>query len=214
MPMDRISDSEPPKDLPWPLPRPPHGAARPGRRMPLVGLGTGALTGSPCYRAVRYALEVGYRHLDTATMYDNERGVGRAIRDSGLPRDQVFVTTKLPPEHAGRERPTLDDSLRALQMDDVDLWLVHWPPPRPGPGPDLEGAPGRPRRSGLSPPAATTSCPSPRSPPSSTFPSAWSASWSVPWPMSTWSWSTGRATLANRPHLALLERVRYALQTI
>jgi 2,5-diketo-D-gluconate reductase A len=97
--------------------------------MPLVGLGTGALTGSQCYRAVRYGLEVGYRHLDTATMYYNEREVGQAVRDSGLPRRQVFVTTKLPPEAAGRERRTLEDSLRALGMDYVDLWLVHWPPP-------------------------------------------------------------------------------------
>ena len=97
--------------------------------MPLVGLGTGALTGSQCHRAVRYALEVGYRHLDTATMYHNEHEVGQAVRDSSLPREEVFVTTKLPPEAAGQERRTLHDSLRALQMDYVDLWLIHWPPP-------------------------------------------------------------------------------------
>jgi 2,5-diketo-D-gluconate reductase A len=54
--------------------------------------------------------------------------VGRAVRDSGIPREQVFVTTKLPPGAAGRERRTLDGSLRALGMDHVDLWLVHWPP--------------------------------------------------------------------------------------
>ena len=77
---------------------------------------------------VRYALEVGYRHVDTAAMYRNERDVGRAVRDSGVPREQVFVTTKLPPGDAGRERRTLDNSLRALDMDYVDLWLVHWPP--------------------------------------------------------------------------------------
>jgi diketogulonate reductase-like aldo/keto reductase len=62
-------------------------------------------------------------------MYRNERDVGRAVRDSGVPREQVFVTTKLPPGDAGRERRTLDNSLRALGMDYVDLWLVHWPPP-------------------------------------------------------------------------------------
>jgi 2,5-diketo-D-gluconate reductase A len=96
--------------------------------MPLVGLGTWQMTGSRCQAAVRTALEVGYRHLDTATMYRNERDVGQAVRDSGVPRGEVFVTTKLPPGNAGRERRTLDDSLRALGTDYVDLWLVHWPP--------------------------------------------------------------------------------------
>jgi 2,5-diketo-D-gluconate reductase A len=96
--------------------------------MPLVGLGTWQMTGARCQAAVRAALQVGYRHIDTATMYRNERDVGRAVRDSGVPRGEVFVTTKLPPGAAGRERRTLDDSLRALGMDYVDLWLVHWPP--------------------------------------------------------------------------------------
>jgi 2,5-diketo-D-gluconate reductase A len=93
--------------------------------MPLVGLGTWQMTGARCQAAVRVALEVGYRHIDTATMYRNEGEVGRAVRDSGVPREQVFLTTKLPPGAAGRERRTLDNSLRALGMD---LWLVHWPP--------------------------------------------------------------------------------------
>jgi 2,5-diketo-D-gluconate reductase A len=96
--------------------------------MPLVGLGTWQMTGARCQAAVRAALQVGYRRIDTATMYRNEREVGRAVRDSGLPREQVFVTTKLPPGNAGRERRTLEGSLRALGMDYVDLWLVHWPP--------------------------------------------------------------------------------------
>jgi 2,5-diketo-D-gluconate reductase A len=100
----------------------------PGGAMPLVGLGTWQMRGARCQAAVRAALEVGYRHIDTATMYGNEREVGRAVRDSGVPREQVFVTTKLPPGAAGRERRTLDDSLRSLGMDHVDLWLVHWPP--------------------------------------------------------------------------------------
>ncbi|MCA1691813.1 MAG: aldo/keto reductase [Actinobacteria bacterium] len=98
--------------------------------MPMVGLGTWQMTGSQCYRAVRYSLEVGYRHIDTAAIYGNEREVGRAVRDSGLPRDDVFVTTKLPPRDAGRERPALEASLRALGMEYVDLWLIHWPPSR------------------------------------------------------------------------------------
>jgi 2,5-diketo-D-gluconate reductase A len=96
--------------------------------MPLVGFGTWQMTGARCQAAVRTALEAGYRHIDTATMYRNERDVGRAVRDSGVPRGEVFVTTKLPPGNAGQERRTLDDSLRALGMDHVDLWLVHWPP--------------------------------------------------------------------------------------
>jgi 2,5-diketo-D-gluconate reductase A len=100
----------------------------PGGAMPLVGLGTWQMTGTRCQAAVRAALDVGYRHIDTATMYGNEREVGRAVRDSGVPREQVFVTTKLPPGAAGRERRTLDASLRALGTDHVDLWLVHWPP--------------------------------------------------------------------------------------
>jgi 2,5-diketo-D-gluconate reductase A len=100
----------------------------PGGLMPLVGLGTWQMRGARCQAAVRSALEVGYRHIDTATIYRNERDVGRAVRDSGVPREQVFITTKLPPGAAGQARRTLDDSLRALGMDYVDLWLVHWPP--------------------------------------------------------------------------------------
>jgi 2,5-diketo-D-gluconate reductase A len=96
--------------------------------MPLVGLGTWQMRGRRCQAAVRSALEVGYRHLDTATIYGNEREVGRAVRESGVPRERLFVTTKLPPGNAGRERRTLAESLRALAMDYVDLWLVHWPP--------------------------------------------------------------------------------------
>lgn len=99
-----------------------------GVGMPLLGLGTWQATGRQAYDAVRYALQVGYRHIDTATMYGNEAEVGRAVRDSGLPRDDVFITTKLPPERAGQERRTIEASLRALGTDYVDLWLVHWPP--------------------------------------------------------------------------------------
>jgi 2,5-diketo-D-gluconate reductase A len=98
--------------------------------MPLLGFGTWQLRGAAAYQAVRDALAAGYRHIDTATMYGNEAEVGRALRDSGVPRDEVFVTTKLPPERAGKERRTLDASLRALGLDAVDLWLIHWPPSR------------------------------------------------------------------------------------
>jgi diketogulonate reductase-like aldo/keto reductase len=99
-----------------------------GVRMPLLGFGTWQATGESGYEAVRAALAAGYRHLDTATMYGNEAEVGRAVRDSGVPREEVFVTTKLPPERTGRERETIEASLRALGTDHVDLWLIHWPP--------------------------------------------------------------------------------------
>jgi diketogulonate reductase-like aldo/keto reductase len=98
--------------------------------MPLLGFGTWQITGNAAYESVRDALEAGYRHLDTATMYGNETEVGRALKDSGVPEDEVFVTTKLPPDRAGRERATLDASLAALGLDAVDLWLIHWPPRR------------------------------------------------------------------------------------
>lgn len=102
-----------------------------GVAMPLLGFGTWQIRGKRAYEAVRYALEIGYRHLDTATMYRNEAEVGRALRDSGVPREQVFVTTKLPPGQAGRERATIQASLQALGTDYVDLWLIHWPPREP-----------------------------------------------------------------------------------
>ncbi len=97
-------------------------------KMPVVGFGTWQLGGRRGYEAIRHALDAGYRHIDTATMYRNEAEVGRAIADSGLDRGEVFVTTKLPPGNAGRARATIAASLRALGTDYVDLWLVHWPP--------------------------------------------------------------------------------------
>ena len=101
-----------------------------GRRLPLLGLGTWQLRGRQAYGAVRDALDVGYRHFDTATVYGNEGEVGRAIRDSGVPREDVFVTTKLPYDRADRPRGTLNATLDALGLDAVDLWLIHWPPHR------------------------------------------------------------------------------------
>jgi 2,5-diketo-D-gluconate reductase A len=99
-----------------------------GRSIPILGFGTWQLRGRGAYDAVRLALEDGYRHVDTATGYGNESEVGQAIRDSGVPREEIFVTTKLPPENAGRERSTIEASLRDLKLDQVDLWLIHWPP--------------------------------------------------------------------------------------
>jgi len=99
-----------------------------GVSIPAIGLGTYALRGRRGYQAMRTALDLGYRHLDTATMYRNEAEVGRAVADSGLPREDVFVTTKMLASAAGRERQSLDTSLRELRLDYVDLWLIHWPP--------------------------------------------------------------------------------------
>lgn len=96
--------------------------------MPLLGFGTWQLRGSAGYDAIRAALEAGYRHIDTATMYGNETIVGEALRHCGVHREDVFLTTKLPPGKAGQEHATLIASLRALGTDHVDLWLVHWPP--------------------------------------------------------------------------------------
>ena len=95
--------------------------------MPLLGFGTWQIKGKEAVRATSAALEAGYRHLDTATMYRNEAEVGRALAESGVPRDQVFLTTKCPPDRAGRELETLRESLANLQVDSVDLWLIHWP---------------------------------------------------------------------------------------
>jgi 2,5-diketo-D-gluconate reductase A len=101
-------------------------------RMPLLGFGTWQAHGESAYRSVSTALDVGYRLIDTATAYGNEDLVGRAIADSAVPREEIFITTKLPAERAGREQRTIDESLRMLGVDQLDLWLIHWPPSRGG----------------------------------------------------------------------------------
>ncbi len=98
-----------------------------GSAMPLLGFGTWQIKGDDAVRATTAALEVGYRHLDTATVYGNEGEVGRALAESGVPREDVFVTTKCPPSRAGHELDTLKKSLDLLQTDHIDLWLIHWP---------------------------------------------------------------------------------------
>jgi diketogulonate reductase-like aldo/keto reductase len=95
--------------------------------MPLLGFGTWQIKGDDAVAAAAAALEAGYRHLDTATVYGNEAQVGRALAESGLARDDVFVTTKCPPDRAGQELDTLKQSLDMLRIDHVDLWLIHWP---------------------------------------------------------------------------------------
>jgi 2,5-diketo-D-gluconate reductase A len=96
--------------------------------MPLLGFGTWQITGREALQAVTSAVEAGYRHIDTATVYGNEREVGSALRAVGTDRDSLFVTTKLPPHRRGAEPETLRSSLESLGTDHVDLWLIHWPP--------------------------------------------------------------------------------------
>ena len=95
--------------------------------MPLLGLGVWQVPNGPeCENAVRWALELGYRHIDTAQAYGNEESVGRALRDSGIPRDEVFITTKFYPR---RKDPAAEAqrSLERLGVDQVDLYIIHWP---------------------------------------------------------------------------------------
>ena len=103
-----------------------------GARIPLIGLGTWDLRGRACARLVEQALRLGYRHVDTAEMYDNEREVGEGLRASGVKREEVFVTTKIWPSHfAPRElERSAKDSLVRLRLSEVDLLLLHWPNPQ------------------------------------------------------------------------------------
>ena len=100
-----------------------------GARIPLLGLGTWELRGRVCSRVVEQALLLGYRHIDTAEMYDNEREVGEGMRASGVKRDEVFVTTKIWPTHfAPRElERATRECLARLRLSEVDLLLLHWP---------------------------------------------------------------------------------------
>ena len=103
-----------------------------GAAIPLVGLGTWELRGRTCARIVEQALRLGYRHIDTAEMYDNERDVGDGIRASGVKRHDIFVTTKIWPSHfapRALERAT-HDCLMRLRLSEVDLLLLHWPNPQ------------------------------------------------------------------------------------
>ena len=102
-----------------------------GGAIPLLGFGTWQLSGPTARNSVEHALAAGYRHLDTATIYRNETEVGAGLRDSDVDRSSVFLTTKCPPDRATEARAVLDQSLEALGVDAVDLWLVHWPPNDP-----------------------------------------------------------------------------------
>jgi diketogulonate reductase-like aldo/keto reductase len=95
--------------------------------MPLLGFGTWQLAGSEAAEATAVALQSGYRHVDTATIYGNEGEVGRGLDRGGIARGDVFVTTKCPPHLAGEAVNTLRRSLELLGTEYVDLWLIHWP---------------------------------------------------------------------------------------
>jgi len=103
-----------------------------GHTMPQIGLGTASLNDAAIAPVIVTAIEAGYRHIDTAYRYGNQRGVGKGIRDSGINREEVFVTTKLDGEFQGNERAIagLDECLSQLGLDYVDLLLIHWPLPQ------------------------------------------------------------------------------------
>jgi 2,5-diketo-D-gluconate reductase A len=102
-----------------------------GNAIPQIGLGTSPLTDDEVRPVVAAAIEAGYRHIDTAYRYGNQLGVGRGIRDSGIAREELFVTTKLDGEFQGNDRAVagLDECLKLLGLDYVDLLLIHWPLP-------------------------------------------------------------------------------------
>jgi 2,5-diketo-D-gluconate reductase A len=115
MSSDRVTAATPARDL------------SDGTRIPLLGLGVWQVRNGPqCVNAVRWALELGYRHIDTAQAYGNEESVGRALHESGVPRDEVFITTKF---HPRRRDPVAEaeQSLRRLGVEQVDLYIIHWP---------------------------------------------------------------------------------------
>jgi 2,5-diketo-D-gluconate reductase B len=103
-----------------------------GTKIPLVGLGTWEMRGRPCARVVEQALRLGYSHIDTAEIYENEREVGEGVRAAGVRRNEVFLTTKVWPSHfapRALERAARDSLVR-LRVSEVDLLLLHWPNPQ------------------------------------------------------------------------------------
>jgi 2,5-diketo-D-gluconate reductase A len=112
--------------------RAPTTALNDGGAIPQIGLGTWPLNDAEAAATVATAIAAGYRHIDTAARYGNERGVGKGIRDSGIRREEIFVTTKLDGAYQGDDRAIggLDESLRRLDLEYVDLLLIHWPLPQ------------------------------------------------------------------------------------
>src|SRR6266853_4717151 len=121
-----------------------------GARIPAIGLGTWELRGRTCARLVEQALKLGYRHVDTAQAYDNEREVGDGLRASGVKRDEIFLTTKVWTTHFkpnDLER-SAKESLARLRLNEIDLLLLHWPNPQV-PLAETLGALARVKQSGL-----------------------------------------------------------------
>lgn len=128
----------PPRDSPAPSPQTPYhrppltpprrtATLNTGAEIPIIGLGTWQSGPNEVYNAVLSALKAGYRHIDTALAYGNESEVGAAIRDSGVPRADIWVTTKLDNPWHKRVPEGIDSSLKSLGLDYVDLYLIHWP---------------------------------------------------------------------------------------
>jgi diketogulonate reductase-like aldo/keto reductase len=124
-----------------------------GHQIPILGLGVWQVPdGAACVNAVRWALDLGYRHIDTAQIYGNEASVGRALREARVPREEVFITTKFFPGHTDPVAEA-EQSLRRLGVDQVDLYLVHWPqgdPVRAWPGMERSRERGLARSIGVS----------------------------------------------------------------
>ncbi len=101
-----------------------------GKTMPILGLGV-FQSAEQTYNAIRCALDAGYRHIDTASLYGNEEQVGKAVRDSGIPRNEIFVTTKLwnTEQRSHKQKEAFWASMQRLNIDYIDLYLLHWPVP-------------------------------------------------------------------------------------
>ncbi|MFX0094819.1 MAG: aldo/keto reductase [Candidatus Hodarchaeota archaeon] len=102
-----------------------------GVKIPILGLGTWQIRGNIVEKTILWALEAGYRHIDTAWVYSNEKRIGNAIKKSGIDREDIFITTKLWNSDHGHDKPlkAIDKSLKNLDLDYLDLYLIHWPVP-------------------------------------------------------------------------------------
>lgn len=127
----------------------PNLVARDGAQIPAIGFGTSQL--GDCTDVVALALKLGYRHIDTAWKYGSEEGVGRGIKASGVPRSEIFLTTKVSHEYLRADdfARSVDESLQRLQVDYVDMLHVHWPSPEKVPLKETMGALAKAKRSGL-----------------------------------------------------------------
>ncbi len=103
-----------------------------GKTMPQLGFGVWQVSSEEIVPSVRAALDAGYRSIDTAAAYGNQPGVGQALRESGVPRDEIFLTTKLWSDKHGDAVAGLDESLAQMEQEYLDLYLVHWPRPKQG----------------------------------------------------------------------------------